>query len=113
MRHKNKHEEMKTTQEKLTAAIERAERQLVKAFENALTEGITTKCECDGGYIGNKYIVRPSEGLDYDASIVLHVKSDLIREAISESTDALEHEREQLRKKLAGIDEELNRRAQK
>lgn len=106
---------MKATEQQLAAAIEQAKQQITRAIEEAIAEGIKIEFSFSGAWLGNVHVLRPvsSAKNDYDATIILDLKSGIIRTAINDSNETLQRKKAELQTQIQQIDEELNRRAQK
>lgn len=105
---------MKTKEQQLAAAIEQAKQQITRAIEEAIADGIKIEFSFSGAWLGDVHVLRPIPAKnDCDATIILDLKSGIIRTAINDSNEILQRKKAELQTQIQQIDEELNRRAQK
>ena len=106
---------MKTTEQQLAATIEQAKQEITRAIEEAIAAGIKTEISFAGAWLGDVNVLRPvsSADNDCDATIILNLKSGIIRTALNDSNEILQRKKAELQTQIQRIDEELNRRAQR
>lgn len=100
----------KETKTLLEQKIDSAAARITRAIEEAIESGaVISKQAFNGKMINGIYVQKAyPQQKDYDAVIVLHLKSEIIKDALRDDEEELKRMRKELQDRIDEIDNELN-----